>query len=409
MPASVNAVNPANIGVGGAGAVHVLDNNQAAIPFTVHFEGGSGDAHVSASTLTKMCGNVVPTQINPVALSFGSTSNMNSEAHFVTAHLGPPGATAPLHTQGRDFHVSSAPSVSGAEGTVNAAHSVANPGMWNREPVRHTLTDMGAIHGNSHPSVGHTGAVDAAMTAKGLRQAMSWSNSVGATMEDVMHGCVTAKSPIDGQPSRVSVPLNASLESSSRGQLAALFHRKQKELATLVGDHYVTEPMANPMIDGPHVPHVVVTEDAARTAAAGLVKNLHGGALADGMTFCCRDSSGNHPAEPVTVQCCLHRAPGKVSGLDLQEGQSLLASHVSHLFEGEARSTFAEHPPATTESATDALTAAMFNTSIKLRSPAKPNGTAAAAAAIAPTEVVLHGAPADQAGRFEDNGSGDEA
>jgi hypothetical protein len=404
MPAAIT--NPANIGVGGAGAIHVLDNNQTDIPFSLHFEGGSGDAHVSAATLTKMCGNVVPTQINPVALSFGSTSNMNSEAHFVTAHLGAPGSTVPLHTQGRDFHLSSAPSVSGVEGTVNAAHAVANPGMWNREPVRHTLTDVSAIHGNSHPSAGHTGNVDAATTAKGLRQAMSWSNSVGATMEDVMHGCVTAKSPVAGEPSRVSIPLDTSLESSARGQLAALCHRKQAELVTIVGEHHITEPMANPLISGPHVPHVVVTEDAAKTAAAGLVKNLQGGPLANGMTFCCRDASGNHPPEPVTVACTLHRSPGLVSGVNLADGQSLLASHVSHLFEGEARSTVAEHPPVSTESATDAMTAAMFNTKFKLRPKPVANGAPMPAA---PTEVVLHGAETNAAGGYEGNSSGDEA
>lgn len=401
MSAAPSTLAHANMGVGGAGSVHVLDNMKTDIPFSLHFEGGSGDAHVSGSTLAKMCGNVVPTQINPVALSFGSTSNMNSEAHFVTAHLGAPGSTAPLHTQGRDFHVSSTPSISGVEGTVNASHVTALPnGLWQRDLIRHSLTDLTGVHGKGHPSLGHVDAADAQTTAKGLRQAMSWSNSVNATMDDVMHGCVTAKSPNASEQPRVSIPLDGSMESSRKGQLAALCRRKQSELTSLVGAHHITSPMANPMIDGPHVPHVVVTADAAHAAATKLVQNLAGGALSNGMTFSCRDRNGNHPEKPVMVQCMMHRSPGKVSGVDLTEGQSLMTSHVAHLFDGEPRSTPADAAPLDTASATDALTAAMFDTSIKL--PKATNGPAPAPATFAATDVVVHGSEAAAGGGVAD-------
>ena len=121
------------------------------------------------------------------------------------------------------------------------------------------------------------------------------------------------------------------------------------------------------------------------------------------------DAAGNHPSEEVTVACALHRNPGQISGVELSEGQSLLASHVSHLFDGEARSTIADHPPASQASATDALTAAMFDTSIKLRPTTKNGVSASEPAAVAPTEVVLHGAETIAAGGFEEVSSGDEA
>ena len=387
-------IHPSNAGIGGAGSVNVLDNNATEIPFTVHFEGGAGDAHVSAATLTKMCGNVVPTQINPVALSFGTTSNMNSSAHFISAHLGAPGNTIPLHTQGREFHLSSEKSVGGVEGTMNAAHAVANPGLYQKGYLRHDLFDMSDVHGSSHPSAGHTSTVNAAMTAKGIRQAMTWSNSVNATMGDVMHGCVTAKSPIDGEPARVYIPLTSEGEKTGCAQLAALCKRKEEELSPLMGEHYVTQSMANPIMKGIHVPHVVVTEQAAKAAAQGLVNNLCGGPLANGMTFSCRDAAGNCPSKQVCVDVKMIRVPGVVSGVDLSPGESLLQKHIEHLFDGETRSTPAAMPAPSAQSATDAITKEMFNKPIRFNGP----NAAAEPAPLAPTEVVMHGATANETG-----------
>lgn len=389
-------IHPSNAGIGGAGSAKVLDNNVTEIPFTVHFEGGSGDAHVSAATLTKMCGNVVPTQINPVALSFGTTSNMNSSSHFISAHLGKPGSTVPLHTQGREFHLSSQKSVGGVEGTVNAAHAVANPGLVQKNYLRHDLFDLSDVHGSSHPSAGHTGTVNAAMTAKGIRQAMTWSNSVNATMDDVMHGCVTAKSPVDGEPARVSIPLTSDGEKTGCAQLAALCKRKESELTPLMGEHYVTQSMANPIMKAVNVPHVVVTEQAAKAAAQGLVNNLNGGPLAKGMTFSCRDAAGNCPSERVSVDVKLHRTPGVVSGVDLSPGESLMQKHIEHLFDGETRSTPADMPAPTAQSATDAITKEMFNKPIKFHGGS--TNAAPEPAPIAATEVVMHGASANEAG-----------
>lgn len=374
-----------HIGVGGAPAAHVLDNNIGNIPFAVHFNAGEGTAHVSAETLTKMTGNKVPGQINPVGISFGSTNNTTNTTHFITAHLGNAEENQPLNTLGREFHISSHDEESG-ESEVNASHSVALPGMWPRAtPVTHHLQDLSGMYGDDHHSYGHSTEISADMAKMQIKQAVNWRKSVGASLADVMHGCVTAK---DGDITRVSIPLDASMDDGKRGQLSSLCQRKENNLRELMGDHHITEPLLNPTT-GKFVKHVIVSASAANEAAKGLVRNLHPGPLGKGITFTCRDADGGPPTSEVTMQGELIRVPGCPMGTPNVAGKApLVHTDVSSVVEngGQAVSS-----PSAGGASTDTLIAAMFKDNVRLRdSKQSSRSNAPAPTAVA---VEVHGAP----------------
>jgi hypothetical protein len=349
----------AHVGVGGTAATQVLDNNIADIPFALHFAPGEPTAHISASTFNKMTGNKVSTQINPTAISFGSSRNDCNEAHFITAHLGGMDDTDPLHTLGREFHISSNMSANAGEGTVSAAHAVAMPGTWQREMIKHHLQDLSGMHGADHLSAGHTDAISPEAAKMQVKQAVSWRNSVGASLSDVMHGCVTAE---DNGKTRVSIPLDDSMEGDGRGQLAALCMRKASSLRDLMGDHHITSDLLNP-VTNKMCKHAVVTEKAAKSAAAVLKKNLDPGPLGKGLTFSCRTASGNPPDNEVTLQGCFHRAPASIDGAKhVPGGPPLVHNMVTHVI-----GTGVAVPAASPAGATDALTSAMFDRSVRLR------------------------------------------
>ena len=374
-------------GVGGTKSQFVLDNNIPDIPLALHFAPGFSEAHVSAETLQKITGNKVPTGINPLAVSFGTSSNEDSVTHFITTSLG----NEPLHTLGREYRISSEPSAGGNEGTVHAAHAVAHPGFWPRAtPITHHLQDLSGMHGADHFSASHVTDVSTETAKMQYKTAASWRNSVGASIEDVLHGCITATGKTGEK--RFSIPLDASMEADGRGQLSALCERKQDSLRDLLGDHHVTEPLLNPTT-GKACPHVVVLESAAMGAAAGLVKNLGKGPCGNGITFSCKNAAGGAPKAAVQVQATLHRMPASVEGKPpLPGAPPVVHATVASAIGGTAEisdSAAASGPGG--EAATDALMSAMFDSKVRLRdnSPAKPDQQHGAASPAASME--LHG------------------
>jgi len=352
----------AHIGVGGQGSKMIVDLGAKKVPMMVTFAPGETKAHISRGTLEAMTGIKVNPQLRPTSLEIGSTINPNKSPFALTVKQG----TTDIATTGRHFMVSATESTTAGHCTIGAAHGVAPPGGFfaRTEPIVHTFADLTGMHGDDHHSASITRNENGDSVFAAMKCVAEWPNSIGASMSDAMHGCVSADGPT-GSDARIAVPLVDS-EATGRGQFGSLLQRRHKmtgNLSSLIGSHHITDPMPAPA-GGVPVPFVVMPKANAEAAVTKLCENLAPGPFNDGLTF---ELHGNaeHHENPVSFDVTLNREPAIAAEASLKPGQPLTYGHVNTALKRPATQAIVALP-ANPEAAPKAIAAMMFSDNVKL-------------------------------------------
>ena len=361
-------------GIGGQKVTDaILDSRRPNIPTQLTFNAGDSEIFVDHNTIAKLSGCKIANQVNLSGLTFGTSVSNANQTQFISASLGKHDEKQPMHTLDRMAHISSRMSATPGHSVVTTAHHVVAPNSTWVGTNQLSLKNLSSAYGIDHPSSKHMDVIDSSTSEVQAKQALNWEESIGATVNDIMHGCVTAQK--DGV-SRTSIPIcDDARHMLGKGQLSSLVMKHADNLTELLGEHHITtEHYSEPLQKS--VRHVIVPKTVADQAAEGLRANLEWGPLAKGITLRCTDQEGNPPSSDVHVAMTLHRnIPEELHNIPLYH-TSAMSGRASTM----AGALDAAAP-------TNALTDAMFAKSVKLRK--TPN-----AKSPEPTqaEVTIHGA-----------------